>query len=128
MSRNTLRAAAVITVAALLTGTTVTTAFGATGSEEVSPPTPIDSPTGTYIVLLEEDPVATYDGGEPGLRATTPADGEKLDTQSAEVQSTPANPVLHCDSKCPPGQEIAVVMLEVALVVASQAKASSAPG
>ncbi|WP_286717534.1 S8 family serine peptidase [Microbacterium sp. UBA1612] len=86
MSRNTLRAAAVITVAALLTGTTVTTAFGATGSEEVSPPTPIDSPTGTYIVLLEEDPVATYDGGEPGLRATTPADGEKLDTQSAEVK------------------------------------------
>ena len=86
MSRNTVRAAAVVTVAALLTGTTTATAFGATGSEEVNPPTPIESPNGTYIVLLEEDPVATYDGGEAGLRATKPADGEKLDTQSPEVE------------------------------------------
>ncbi|MDZ8276485.1 S8 family serine peptidase [Microbacterium aquimaris] len=86
MSRNTVRAAAVVTVAALLTGTTTATAFGATGSEEVNPPTPIESPNGTYIVLLEEDPVATYDGGEAGLRATKPADGEKLDTRSPEVE------------------------------------------
>ncbi|GAA1948000.1 S8 family serine peptidase [Microbacterium aquimaris] len=86
MSRNTVRAAAVVTIAALLTGTTTATAFGATGSEEVNPPTPIESPNGTYIVLLEEDPVATYDGGEAGLRATKPADGEKLDTRSSEVE------------------------------------------
>ena len=49
-------------------------------------PAPLESPTGTYIVLLDEAPAATYAGGEPGLRATAADEGEKLDTHSARVK------------------------------------------
>ncbi|MET0448196.1 MAG: S8 family serine peptidase [Aeromicrobium sp.] len=52
----------------------------------MTPPTPIDSPTGSYIVLLEEEPAAAYDGGEAGLAPTKPEAGQKLDTQSSTVQ------------------------------------------
>ncbi|KRA25051.1 hypothetical protein ASD65_11915 [Microbacterium sp. Root61] len=85
MSRITLRAAAVVTLAALFTGS-ATASFAATPGGELPPPTPIDSPTGSYIVLLDEDPAATYAGGEAGLVATRPDEGEKLDTQSSAVK------------------------------------------
>lgn len=84
MGRNALRAAAVVTLAALFTGT-ATASFGAT-EEEVTTPQPIESPTGNYIVLLEEEPVAGYEGGESGLARTKPAEGKKLDPQSTKSQ------------------------------------------
>ncbi|MDR6905950.1 subtilisin family serine protease [Agromyces sp. 3263] len=39
----------------------------------------------TYIVQLALDPVATYDGGVPGLNRTRPERGKKLDPQAPEV-------------------------------------------
>ncbi|WP_441405698.1 S8 family serine peptidase [Arthrobacter sp. YAF17] len=41
---------------------------------------------GRYIVVLAEKPAATYDGGTPGLAATKPQSGKKLDTNKAEVK------------------------------------------
>ena len=58
MSRTSVRAAAVVTLAALFTGTAATASFGAT-PEEVKSPIPIDSPAGRYIVLLKDAPLAT---------------------------------------------------------------------
>lgn len=40
----------------------------------------------THLVLLDGDPVASYDGGEPGLRATAPRDGRKLNPNSRAVR------------------------------------------
>ncbi|WP_307040735.1 S8 family serine peptidase [Agromyces ramosus] len=39
----------------------------------------------TYIVQMALDPVASYDGGSPGLKATRPAPGKKVDPQSSDV-------------------------------------------
>ncbi|WP_254780531.1 S8 family peptidase [Arthrobacter woluwensis] len=41
---------------------------------------------GRYIVVLAEKPAASYDGGLPGLPATRPAKGQKMDARSADVQ------------------------------------------
>ncbi|MGW4793215.1 S8 family serine peptidase [Nonomuraea sp. NPDC004297] len=66
---------------AALTGLTMaglawpTAATAAAGAEEQK----------TYIVRLAEEPVATYEGDVAGLARTKPADGEKIDTGSAEV-------------------------------------------
>ena len=84
MGRTSVRAAAVVTLAALFTGT-ATASFGAT-PEEVKTPIPIDLSAGRYIVLLDEAPAATYDGGEAGLAPTKPDEGEKLDPSSSDVQ------------------------------------------
>jgi subtilisin family serine protease len=75
-----------VALAALFTGTSATASFGAIASGEVDSPVPLDAPGGQYIVLLEEDPAATYDGGESGLRATKPDEGAKLDAHAPEVQ------------------------------------------
>src|SRR5690349_10420025 len=84
MGKTSVRAAAVVTLAALFTGTA--TASFAAAPEEVNTPIPIDLPAGRYIVLLDEAPVATYDGGEPGLAPTKPDEGEKLDASSKEAK------------------------------------------
>ena len=84
MGRTSVRTAAVVTLAALFTGT-ATASFGAT-PEEVNTPIPIDLSAGRYIVLLDEAPAATYDGGEAGLAPTKPAEGDKLDASSRDVQ------------------------------------------
>lgn len=81
-----LRSVAVVALAALFTGTTATASFGAIAAGEVTSPTPIDAPSGQYIVLLDEAPAATYDGGESDLRATAPDEGAKLDARSPEVR------------------------------------------
>ena len=39
-----------------------------------------------YIVVMDDDPVVTYDGGLPGLAPTEPAEGEKVDTDSSAVE------------------------------------------
>lgn len=85
MSRTSVRAAAVVTLAALFTGTAATASFGAT-PEEVKSPIPIDSPAGRYIVLLKDAPLATYEGGEAGIQRTKPAKGGQLDAHSANSQ------------------------------------------
>src|SRR3546814_14919589 len=84
-----LRSVAVVALAALFTGTTATASFGAIAAGEVTSPTPIDAPSGQYIVLLDEAPAATYDGGESDLRATAPEEGAKLDARTPEVPAEP---------------------------------------
>ncbi|GAB3603109.1 hypothetical protein GCM10027411_12940 [Microbacterium aureliae] len=79
-----MRAAAVVTLAALFTGT-ATASFGAT-AEEVNRPIPIDAPDGRYIVLLKDAPLATYEGGMPGIAPTKPAEGTQLDAAAPNSQ------------------------------------------
>jgi hypothetical protein len=71
MGRTSVRAAAVITLAALFTGSAATASFGA-APEEVNRPVPIDAPAGRYIVLLKDAPLATYEGGTSGISRTKP--------------------------------------------------------
>ncbi|KAJ1681701.1 hypothetical protein LUZ63_023090 [Rhynchospora breviuscula] len=80
-----LRSAAVIALAGLFTAAGVTSVQAAVVDEGVTPPTPVESSTGRYIVVLDEAPVATYDGGEQGLRATK-SDDARLDTDSDAVR------------------------------------------
>ena len=47
---------------------------------------PNDYSAGRYIVVLTEKPAATYEGGTPGLQATKPRSGRKLDASRAEVR------------------------------------------
>lgn len=84
MGRTTLRAAAVITLAALFAGT-ATASFAAVPGE-VNTPVPIEATSGRYIVLLKDAPLATYDGSTKGLEATKPAKGKQLDARSAKSQ------------------------------------------
>ena len=39
-----------------------------------------------YIVQLADKPIASYSGGIEGMPATQPADGERLDLASSDVQ------------------------------------------
>ena len=50
-----------------------------------SPPQAKAKSNNLYIVQMNEVPVASYSGGMPGLRATKPARGQKIDTNSADV-------------------------------------------
>jgi subtilisin family serine protease len=84
MGRTSVRAAAVVTLAALFAGTA--TASFAAAPEEVKNPIPIDSPSGRYIVLLKDAPLATYDGGADGIAPTKPAKGKQLDAHSPNSQ------------------------------------------
>jgi subtilisin family serine protease len=84
MGHRVLRAAVCVTLAALGSSLASTAAFGAT--PEVVAPGPPSSPTGTYIVLLDDAPAATYEGGMAGLTSTAAGEGEKLDTHAARVQ------------------------------------------
>ncbi|NOX31875.1 MAG: S8 family peptidase [Actinobacteria bacterium] len=43
-------------------------------------------PESSYVVLLTQDPVVAYEGGEPGLVATAVEEGEKLDTGEPAVE------------------------------------------
>nr|WP_066287200.1 S8 family serine peptidase [Arthrobacter sp. B6] len=64
------------------------TAAPAEPNTVVTPQTfnPSDYPAGRYIVVLAGKPAATYDGGTPGLAATKPQGGRKLDAERPEVQ------------------------------------------
>ncbi|MDQ3803804.1 MAG: S8 family serine peptidase, partial [Acidobacteriota bacterium] len=53
------------------------------------------SSSGKYIVRMSEDPVVAYKGGIPGLRATKPAKGKKIDPNSPDVIKYAA----HLDSR-----------------------------
>ena len=84
MGRSSVRAAAVVTLAALFTGT-ATASFGAV-PEEVTSPVPVEAADGHYIVLLKDAPLATYDGGVSGIAPTKPGKGNQLDASSANSQ------------------------------------------
>ena len=84
MGHRVLRAAVCVTLAALVSSLASTAALGA--SPDVVVPGPPPSPTGTYIVLLDDAPAATYEGGTAGLPSTAAEEGEKLDTRAARVQ------------------------------------------
>ncbi|MDQ7876731.1 S8 family serine peptidase [Microbacterium sp. QXD-8] len=84
MGRSSVRAAAVVTLAALFTGT-ATASFGAVPGE-VTAPVPVEAAGGHYIVLLKDAPLATYDGGVSGIAPTKPGKGNQLDASSANSQ------------------------------------------
>ncbi|MFC4077173.1 S8 family serine peptidase [Salinithrix halophila] len=42
---------------------------------------------GYYFVQLKDEPVATYDGGVKGMKATQVAEGEQLDVRDSEVKA-----------------------------------------
>jgi hypothetical protein len=46
-----------------------------------------ESPNGVYIVQMMDDPVVGYEGGTPGLKATAPGAGKKIDPNSKAVVS-----------------------------------------
>lgn len=58
---------------------------------EVEPGDPADAPAtefspGKYVVTLERPPIASYQGGEPGIPATRPAPGQDVDVDSPAAQ------------------------------------------
>jgi subtilisin family serine protease len=79
------RAAAALTLALALTATAATAAH-ASPAEEVNPLVPVDAEDGRYVVLLKEDALATYDGGVPGIEATKPDKGNRLDAHAKNAQ------------------------------------------
>ncbi|GAA5201355.1 S8 family serine peptidase [Microbacterium jejuense] len=85
MGRTSLRAAAVVTLAALFTGT-ASASFGAV-PEEVNTPVLTDATDGHYIVLLKESSLATYEGGTNGIQRTKPDAGKQLDAQSSNSKA-----------------------------------------
>ncbi|MEU4013649.1 S8 family peptidase [Microbacterium sp. NPDC028030] len=76
--------AAATTLATLFIASTATTGYAAT--EEVTHPVPVAGTPGHYIVVMKADPLASYEGDVKGLKATKPAEGEQLETQSQDAQ------------------------------------------
>ncbi|QNA91665.1 S8 family peptidase [Microbacterium sp. Se5.02b] len=76
--------AAATTLATLFIASTATTGYAAT--EEVTHPVPVAGTPGHYIVVMMADPLASYEGDVKGLKATKPAEGEQLETQSQDAQ------------------------------------------
>ncbi|MBN9179115.1 MAG: protease inhibitor I9 family protein, partial [Microbacterium sp.] len=91
MGHTVLKAAAAVAIAALFTGAAATASYAASPGKEVTPPTPAASPNGIYVVLLDEAPVATYDGGEAGLAPTKPAKGKRLNAHSTAAKKYAAH-------------------------------------
>ena len=83
MGRTPLRMAAATTLATLFIASTATAGYAA---EEVTHPVPVAGTPGHYIVVMKSDPLASYEGDVEGLKATKPAEGEQLETQSQDSQ------------------------------------------
>lgn len=60
-------------------------------SANAAPQLQVDQSRKTYIVQLESDPVATYDGGTRGIPATKPAPGQKVKASSANAKAYEAH-------------------------------------
>ena len=82
MGRTPLRMAAATTLATLFIASTATAGYAST--EEVTHPVPVEGTPGHYIVVMKADPLASYEGDVKGLKATKPAEGEQLETQSKD--------------------------------------------
>ncbi|WP_424937246.1 MULTISPECIES: S8 family serine peptidase [Bacteria] len=76
-----LRTTAAITLAAFVAGSLAPSASAASGEEVTSPAAAAGTP-GQYIVLMKDDPVATYEGGIGGLPRTKPDQGNTLNARS----------------------------------------------
>jgi hypothetical protein len=65
----------------------IATPGAALAATDATAPTP-DGPhdDGTYLVQLADQPVVTYQGAVPGLKATKPAEGAAVDRTNADVQ------------------------------------------
>jgi len=78
--------------------TAVALAYPAAASASSDPTASVpDGPDGdgTYVVQLADEPVATYQGAVPGLKATKPAGGANVDRTNPDVQRY----VRHLDGK-----------------------------
>ena len=56
-----------------------------TGFDPDAAKSPGKSSNGVYIVQMADAPVVAYEGGVPGLKATAPKKGQKIDPNSADV-------------------------------------------
>lgn len=69
-------------------GLVAATALASGGPALATPATPqVEYESGNYIVILAEQPAATYEGGVRGLAATAPVEGESLRAEAAPVRS-----------------------------------------
>ncbi|WP_198147942.1 S8 family serine peptidase [Microbacterium sp. XT11] len=84
MGRTPLRMAAATTLATLFIASSATAGYAGVG--EVTHPAPVEGTSGHYIVVMKADPLASYTGDVKGLKATKPAEGQQLETQSQESQ------------------------------------------
>ena len=76
---------ALVAIAVALVAVAVASAGGGGSIESPSGKTQRGSGTNVYIVRLVDQPVVAYTGGIPGLAATKPAKGKKLDPTSPAV-------------------------------------------
>jgi subtilisin family serine protease len=74
-----------VTVAALATALAYAVPAGA-GLNPGSTANQVSADRAPYVVIMEGDPVVAYDGDIPGLPATRPAPGEKVNPDSAAVR------------------------------------------
>jgi hypothetical protein len=83
MRRVALTAATLTVTGALVI--TMPSSVRAAPTPDVEPPSAAASP-GRYIVTLADEPVASYDGGVTGLRATRPTNGRKVSVTSTAAK------------------------------------------
>ncbi|MFS0912128.1 S8 family serine peptidase [Microbacterium sp. 179-I 3D2 NHS] len=74
--------AAATTLATLFIASTATAGYASV--EEVTHPVPVGGTPGHYIVVMKSEPLASYEGDVKGLKATKPAEGEQLESQSQD--------------------------------------------
>ena len=60
--------------------------FSLTAAAFAQSPAASDSATGSYIVLMKQDPVVAYEGDQAGFKATKPGKGGKVNPNSAHVK------------------------------------------
>lgn len=71
--------------AALMVGLSPLATADPTSAPEAPPPD-VSSTPGTYIVTLADAPIAAYSGGVPGIKATRPSGGRRVDVHSTSAQ------------------------------------------
>jgi subtilisin family serine protease len=72
--------------ATALAATSLTVFAYTAAADPALPASPTSFKDGRYIVQFVDEPVAVYDGGVPGLEATTPEDDERIAFDSEAVQ------------------------------------------
>lgn len=83
MTHLTTRARAVAVLAAVATVASGSVVLAVAPAAAV----PTDLEDGGYIVVLDEPAAASYEGGTPGLAATKPAEGERIDVTGEAVRA-----------------------------------------
>ncbi|GAA5163855.1 S8 family serine peptidase [Ornithinimicrobium tianjinense] len=76
-------------IAALAAVATVVSPLAVTAT--AAPQLQVDQTRKTYIVQLEADPIASYEGGTAGIAATKPAPGQKVKADSANAKKYDAH-------------------------------------